>query len=219
MIDINEIKEFISTRIKAVENKSINENLENDNGLLLHFVPETLIEEKINKPIDWANSDHQFIIKHGFRKFSDLQTAYVDQTDRIEGYTPNSEFFNCFQNGIIEVYKSKVEIENQLGSEFNYVKVDNLFYAIRNFLEVSRVLHKKIYKTEPPYLIFISVLGITGTYFYSFDGRFQTTTPFPSKNLRFEPFNLLDLEQPIIKEIAAGINQGIRTAAQWNWKK
>lgn len=58
MVEINEIRDLISTRIKTVENKSINEKLENDNGLLLHFIPETLID-KTAKPIDWDNKNHQ----------------------------------------------------------------------------------------------------------------------------------------------------------------
>jgi len=218
MTDINQIKDFISDRIKAVENKTINPKLDNDSGILLHLIPETLIDTSTTKPIDWTNRTHQFAIKHGFRRFSDLETTYNEKADCIEGYTPDWKFFSCFQNGIIEIFKAKVEIENQFSSQSNYVKVDNLFYTVRDFLQVSKELHKKIYLTQPPYLIFISILGITGTYFYSLEGRFQTTAPFPAKNLRFEPFNLLDLEQPIMNEIVAGVNQNIRTAAAWNWK-
>src|SRR4051812_187089 len=101
MTDIKQLKDFITSRITEVENKAINPKLENDNGLLLHFIPEILIDTEA-KTIDWSDASQKSIIKHSFRKLSDLGTIYTDRTDRIEGYTPNGKFFNCFQNGIVE---------------------------------------------------------------------------------------------------------------------
>jgi hypothetical protein len=211
-MNIDEMKEFVNQRIDSVEKKDVNEGLVNTNGILIHFIPENLLD---GNPLDWNNGDHKFKIKHSFRRLSGLDTQYSDLGDKILSYTPNNEYYICFQNGITETFRHPIENQNSLDGRFNYIKVENLFYAIRDFIEASKAVHDKLYKTIPPYHIFISLLGIQGAYFASFDKNYTTTIPFPGKNVRFESFQLNSLSDNIMPEIINGIHYGIRATSQW----
>ena len=162
---LTEMKDFVKSRIESVENNEINGNLNNTNGILIQFIPENLID---SSPIDWDNSQQQNLIKRAFRRLSSLETNYSDSNDQIVGYTPNNEYFICFKNGIIETYKHPIETDNSFGESYNYIKVENLFYVIRDFIDACKIVQDKIYQSIPSYYIFISLIGVKGAYFASF---------------------------------------------------
>ncbi len=212
MMTEEQMKDFVTQRIELIENKGIKENLPNGNGLLINFIPENLIDQNL---INWKDKKHPFIIKHAFRRMSDLTTIYEDLGTEILGYTPDREYFICFQNGIIETYKHPLEIQNSLNRGFDYIKVDNIFYQVRDTLDASKTVHQKIYKSIPPYYIFITFIGVTGTSFYSLDKKYHTTISFPGKNAKFESFVWNDLDDNIMPEIINGVHYGIRASAGW----
>lgn len=205
----SEMKDFVSSRIEILERKVLNANLQNENGILIHFIPENLIN---NKPINWAgNKQDQFSIKYEFRRFSDTTTIYEDKGDGILGYTPNRELFFCFQDGIIETFKGPLEINSILLPGTKYVKVDHIFYQVRDTLLACIALHKKIFNSIPPFYIYITLIGVESAYFYSLDKKYYMPEPFPAVNGRFEPFVLNDLNDNIMPEIISGVHYGVRS--------
>ena len=212
MITKKEMKNFVSERIKLIEDRGIKKNLLDKNGLLINIIPENRIDQNL---INWKDENHQFTIKHAFRRLSDLTTIYEDKGTEILGYTPDREYFICFQNGIIETYRHPLEVQNNLNRNYDYIKVDNIFYQVRDTLEAFKTMHQKTYKLIPPYYIFITFLGVKGTYFYSLDKKYYTDIPFPTKNARFEPFGWNDLINDVMPKIISGVNYGIRHIAVW----
>lgn len=208
-----QMKDFVKSRIELINNGSIKDSLAPKNGLLVHIIPSIL---EVGNIINWTDKklNHEFIIKHSFRKFSDLDSTFDNLGDRILGYTPRRILFNCFQSGIIETYKHPLDISNLSGSDLPSIKVDNIFYQIRNTLEAAKNVHEKIFKSNPPYYIFITCVGISGTYFYSLDKKYNTTVPFPFENARFEHFLWNDLKDNIMPEIINGVHYGIRVGAK-----
>ncbi|MCB2408864.1 hypothetical protein [Hymenobacter lucidus] len=210
-MDIEEMKNFVGQRIRSVENKEVDKDFLNNSGVLIHFIPENLLD---NNVLDWSSKDHQFKIKNSFRRLSGLEAKYTNLDDRVLSYTPNDEYYICFQNGITEAFRP-VEIRDALGYGYKFIKVDNLFYFIDDFINASKIVHDKIYKTIPSYYIFISLLDVNEVLFASFDNKYVTTVPFPGKNLRFEPFELNVLSSKIIQGIMSGIHYGIKSTSQW----
>jgi hypothetical protein len=207
-----EMTAFVGQRIESVKTKEVNPKLNNINGILLHFISDNLLD---TNPIDWTNKDHTFKVTHSFRRFSELDTVHSDLGDRIVGYTPDREYYICFQNGIIEVFKGPIETQNSLNRQVDYTNIDHLFYAIRNFMDASQAIHKKLFKTIPPYNVFITLIGVGGTYFASFYKNYVTIKPFPSNNARFQPFVLNDIDGNLMKDIIAGVHYGIRASVEW----
>lgn len=213
---LKEMNDFVNSRIESIENKEIDQNLFNLNGTLIQFIPENLIN---TSPLNWNNTNQKNLIKGAFRRLSSLETNYSDSNNGIVGYTPNNEYFICFKNGIIETFKYPIIIENtfkvNIGKDFQYIKVENLFYVIRDFIDACKIVQDKIYQSIPSYYIFISLVGVKGVYFSSLDKNYSTTDPFPGKNARFEPFILNSLTDNIMTEIINGIHYGVKAANQW----
>ncbi len=207
------MKSFIAERIESIQQKEVNAELFSESGILLHFIPETLFDMN---PIDWGNKDHVFKIKYSFRRFSELDTIYTNSGTKIIGYSPNKEYFSCFQNGVIEVFKGPVERQNSLNRKMDYVCVDDIFYAVKDFIKASKEIHKQIYTANGHYNIFITLIGVAGTYFVSFDKNYITTQPFPGSEVKFEPFILHNLDDKIIQEIISGVHYGITSSMLWS---
>lgn len=166
-----------------------------------------------SNPLNWKDDDQRFKISHAFRRLTGMGRTYAEEEDKIICYTPNSEYFICNQNGIIETYRAG--IERQLFGPHSYVKVDNLFYAVSDFVDACKDVHLKVYKSRPPYFVVVSLIGVQGTYFASFKNRYTTTSPFPSKNGRFEAFEWLDLNTNIKPAIINGVHYGLKHSLPW----
>lgn len=203
---------FVGERINAVEQKQIKPELENKNGILLHFIPENLLSDS---NINWENRDHVFIVKRAFRRFLDTESEYTDSGDKITLYTPHGRFGTCFQNGIVEVFTSPIVTESSLDPQLSYVNVDNLYYAISNFLDATKDVHEKLYRSSAPYHVFISLLGVNNTHFSSFDKNYVTKAPLGAKNVRFQSFTLNNLNKRTVVEIMAGIHYGVKSITNW----
>lgn len=162
--------DLVKERMELIKQKGIKESLPNSNGLLVHVIPQNLLVES---PLDFNNPNlnHEFILKHSFRRFSDLDSTFEKLNDGILGYTPDRQYYISFNNGLVETYKHPIEISNNFGSEFDYIKVDNVFFQIRNTLDATKLIYDKIFKCIPPFYVFVTFLGIRGTYFYSLDKK------------------------------------------------
>jgi|WetSurMetagenome_2_1015567.scaffolds.fasta_scaffold108794_2 hypothetical protein len=210
---IKKNKEIINNRIIEIKKGLVNPKLDSSSGILLHFLPEVLLKEF---DFNWEDRNQSNLIKREFRNFSSSETHYYKNKDGITGYTPDREYFISYKNGVIEIYKAGIERETNLDIKINYVKVDNLFYAISNFLNASTNIHKQLYKTAPPYYIFISLVNVQNTYFMSIDRNYNTNKPYPNENANFEPIIFHDLNKNIMPQIINEIHYSLTHNATWN---
>ena len=201
-----QMKDFIKERINLIENNGIKENFSNQNGLLIHIIPGNLIDKNL---IKWSEEKHQDIIKRAFKKIIEIETIYEDLDTGILGYTPDKKYFMCFQNGIVETYKHPLKSKNTLDRDFDFIKIDNIFYPISNTLESSKIVYQEILQSTPPYYIFITLLGVKGTYFCSYDESYKSIKPFQANNATFEPFTWDAFDDNIMSEIKSEVHCGI----------
>lgn len=212
---VEKMKEFVGSRIDLISKGQIHDKIPKINGVLVHVIPQN---QELCKPIDWNNDDanHKFILKNSFRRFSDLKSIYIENADGILSVNPDREFYYCFHNGIIETFRSPISVENQFVQDGMQLKIDNIFYQIGDTLDAAKNVHEKIYKSSPPYYIFVTLLGVGGALIYSVDRGYSLVEGFPSRNGRFEPFVWNNMNNNIMPEIKEGIHSGITASAKWN---
>lgn len=192
-----ELKDFLTGRVQAIEEKQVNENLDNSNGLLLHVIPNQLSDERL---VNWSEREQSNRPKRAFRRFSDSGIVFQDYEDGYLGYTPDREYVYWLDNGIIETYVSLMVIENNLAKNADWVKVENLLRHTYNFVNASMEVYKNIYNFSPPVQFLITLIGMKGIYFQSIEKNYTTTAPFPNKTLRFTPFEFVTLDESVIKK-------------------
>ncbi len=204
--------QFIDQRIDLISSGKIHEKIPQTNGVLVHIIPE---DQKGCSPIDWNNaqSKHQQTIKHAFRRFSDLKSKYIELPDGILSVNPDREYYFCSHIGIVETYISPISIDNLRLKNLTQLKIDNIFYQIRNTLDAAKIIHNRIYNSNSSYKIYVTLLGIGGTIVYSIDKGYTLTEGFPAINGRFAPFTWYDMEMNIMPEIIEGIHNAIKSMA------
>ena len=208
-MNIEQMNDFIAERINLIKDNKIKEKLPNQNGLLIHIIPEKLIEENL---IDWSKERHQNILKNdAFKRLSGINTNYEDLGNRILGYSPDKKYFICFQNGIVETYKIPLKRSKISNQNHEFINVDNIFFQVLKTMEAAKITHQKILKPMPTYYIFITFLGIKNTYLYSFDNKYISAKPFPDKHTTFEPFIWEDFATDIIPDIKNVVHTGIKS--------
>ena len=207
-----EMKNWVTGRIELINDSGINENLPISNVILLDLFPSELCE---NNPIDWNDRNNKNRSINCFRRFTDAETEYTIHEDYSIGYTPHKEYFMLFQNGIVEVFHHPIRRETFLRPEIQYIRTENIIVEVRNFLLATRCINNRIYETNPPYYLFITLVGIHGSYFMSLDRNYVNTNPFEQQNARFEPFIIEDININYLPEIMNGIHYGIRSYGNW----
>jgi hypothetical protein len=183
------------------------DQIPNNNGLLIHIIPEELITQNL---INWENDNHKSLIKKSFHRSPFVDTIYDNTESEIIGFIPNEQYFVCFQNGIIEIFKHPFERENSFGGEYNYVKIDDIGFLINRALNSSKKIYQSLYNYTGPYFIVITFLGVFGTCFYSHKENFATNKPFPADHARFVPFQWNHVSINILPDIMNSIHKTIK---------
>jgi hypothetical protein len=209
-----EMIEYVSGRIELIEKGELHESIPKKNGVLVHVIPQNM-DGLIPFDIEDDKKNDRFEINYAFRSFSDLDAVFENNEVGIFSYIENRGFYSCFQNGIVETYRSPIAIPNQLAGGMQQIKVDNIFYQIRSTLDAAKAVHQKIFKSKPPYFVFITLIGVGGTYLYSIDKNYVITDAFPSNNGRFHPFQWNDMKDDIMPEIISSVHYGIRASSGW----
>jgi len=206
-MNIEQMKTFVAERIKLIDDKGIKENLSNQNGLLIHVIPENLVKQNL---IDRSNESHKKIINEAFRRLSKVNTIYEDLESGIFGYSPNEKYFMCFQNGIIETYQPPI-IKRNFRNKSDCIRIDDTFFKIADTLNATQNIHQEIFKSSPPYYIFITFLGVQNTYIEFLYKEYKMIKLFPTKHVTFEPFKWEDLDANIILILKNRVHSSIKS--------